>query len=106
MKGLEYNQILGMIVLIVVIIIIILIVVNPSLNFGKTTGKLISFEEFCVFWSLNGYAERLHGDVTRNNIDYYTTEENCAPHFNKLSNMMTESDIDACRRCCRKEIAC
>jgi len=99
-------MLLGLIILIVVLVLVALIVINPSLIFGKTTETRISFEEFCVFWSLNGYKEGLGENVIRNNVDYGKPEEYCAPILRKLPTLMQSEDIDACRKCCKKEVAC
>jgi len=105
MKGLEFKMLFGLIILVVVILLVILIVINPSLIFGKTTEARISFEEFCVFWSLNGYAEGLGEMVKRDSKEYGYPEQYCAPVLRKL--IITDpADIETCKKCCRKEIAC
>jgi hypothetical protein len=104
MKGLEFKIIFGLIILVAVVLLVSLIVFNPALAFGKTTSAQISFEEFCIYWSLNGYQEGKTENVKRNGIDHGSVSSYCSTALKKL--FLDDNDIDVCRKCCKKEIAC
>lgn len=97
MRGLENEQILGIIVLIAFLLIVIIIVIGPALGFNKANNSKLAFEEFCIQWSLNGYSEDWTTNVKRNSVDYGTPEVNCP---------VALDSVDICRKCCKKEIAC
>jgi hypothetical protein len=106
MKGIEFNLILGLIILVAFLLIVVLVVFGPTFAWGSATQTRVNFEDFCIFWGLNGYVEGLGTDVIRNSINYSTPETYCSTILRKNVGSMTDTDIESCRKCCRKEIAC
>ena len=103
MKGLEFKMLLGLIVLIAVILLIAIIVFAPALGFGKSTQSRTKFEEFCVFWSLSNYKEGWNEPVKNlpNTPEYLINNK---PSYYCFT--IGISDVDTCRKCCKKEVAC
>lgn len=70
----------------------------------------VEFEDFCVFWSLNGYAERgINETVERDGCPQKicgTPGEFCSSILNKPVEALDSVDIENCVKCCRKEIIC
>ena len=107
MKGLEFKMLLGLILLVVVIVLIMIVVIGPSLVFSSNINSRTQFEDFCVFWSLNGYTETIDESVIRNDIDHGTPRDYCGIPLGKLSIVLQQDpDILNCIKCCKKEIAC
>lgn len=106
----ELNLALGLILIVAVIVFILIIVIGPLLGFGKNIKSNTDFEDFCVAWSLNGYSEGKGTMVERDvcpNRQCGLPENYCAPILGKLIPQdLTPEDIDTCRKCCKKEIAC
>jgi hypothetical protein len=97
--GLEYHQILYAIMLIAVVVGVVIVVLYPFINFRQTTTDKQDFEDFCVFWSLQGYNTQLQS-IQANGVTY-TIADKC-----KIAMKTTSPDIPSCVKCCRKEIIC
>jgi hypothetical protein len=107
MKGIEYQTLLGLIVVVAVIILVYIIVIGPAMSTSNNMNSRSKFEDFCVYWGLNGYAEGLGQPVVRDSVDHGTPEEHCGTVIKKSPlDALTKEDIDNCRKCCSKVIAC
>lgn len=103
MKGLEFKTLLGLIILIVVILLIIIIAINPSLLFGEQAGAQISFREFCVFWSLSGYAEGF-GDTIEAKGELYSVDDMCEIGLGKPPGGLETGDLENCKNLCKVRV--
>ena len=104
MKGMEFKQMLGIILLVAVLILAAALIFLPSTAFGRNASQKTSFEEFCVFWSLQSYMDT--GDV-QSGGNTYNVREYCASALGQISaSTLNTEDIDRCRKCCKKEIIC
>jgi hypothetical protein len=106
MKGMETSTLIGLILVIVVILIVSIVVFSPSLAFGKTTEQKQGFEQFCIFWGLNSYAQGLGEQVDMGGKKQGVTEM-C--HAELGRSPMSDSDSEfygTCVKCCKKEIVC
>ena len=101
MKGVEFRTLFGLVILVAVVVLVVILIINPSLAFGKSNQARINFEEFCTFWSLSGYNDNI---VTIGSEEKVASEE-CATFLN-LIGAPNVNDIEVCKKCCRKEIAC
>jgi hypothetical protein len=99
MRGLETSQLIGIILVLVVVVIVVIVVFGPALAFGKTTDEKRNFEEFCVFWGINGYKEGLGESVVRSGTTYDVTQMCSAA-------LRSTPDIETCKKCCQKVIVC
>jgi hypothetical protein len=102
MIGMEFKLILGFIIALAIIAIIFAMIFIPASAFGQNSGKQMSFREFCVFWSLNGYKEGAGETVERNGINRGSPTEYCPSAIGKsVLTSLDSSDIEKCRNVCR-----
>ena len=106
MKGLETKVIFGLIILVAVIVLIAIVVFQPSLAFGKSTQSRTKFEEFCVFWSLDNYAEDWSVELKSHPNTLEWMVNNKPVDYCPTVGISAAQDIDKCRSCCKKEVVC
>jgi len=106
MKGIELAKLLGLIILAAVILLVFIMVIGPAIGMGGNMNSRVQFEDFCTFWSLNGYAEKdPDSQIIRNEISHGTPGEFC-PIVLKKDTSLTPTDIETCISCCKKEKIC
>jgi hypothetical protein len=100
MKGLELSQLVGIILVLIVIVIVVIVVIQPAMLFGKSTEERRGFEEFCVFWGVNGFKQDM-GESVIVGTDTYSVTQMCTQVLKSSS-----PDKDTCVKCCQKVIVC
>jgi len=112
----EYKVILAVILMVIVISVIVTIAILPGFVYGKESSTQVSFREFCIFWSLNGYYEGYGQPVERKGV-LYGCPAGCNPTvppflknycpdavgkiFETLSMKEIREAIEDCRNICR-----
>jgi hypothetical protein len=103
MKGIETSTLIGLIIVVLVILVVFVGILVPATAFGETAKNSKNFEEFCVFWGLDNYAQTLGESVDMNGESKSVTAM-CSDELRRTAS--TTADYNTCVKCCKKEIVC
>lgn len=104
MNGMEFKMILGFIIMLAVLAAVFFLAFKPATDYKDNSGEQLSFREFCVFWSTNGYDEGFIDPVVRGGKPHGSPSEFCPlaignPSQTEMSNI--EKYTERCRNVCR-----
>jgi hypothetical protein len=100
MIGMEFKMLLGLIIALAIIAIVFVMIFMPAMLLGHNSGAQISFRQFCIFWSLNGYKEGIGETVERDGVNRGSPSDFCPSAIGKIS-LTTSDDVEKCRNVCR-----
>jgi len=105
MKGLEREQMLGIIILVLILMLLFALVFLPLLTASGNTRQSLSFREACVFWSQTSFA----GTSFIFNGKEYPMDSSCANELrlSPLTPMPADPNDpkwEQCRNLCRVSV--